>query len=578
MTVNCIDRHLDRRGDQVAIIWEGDEPGTNRRITYRELHQDVCRLANALKQVGVTKGDTVAIYMPMVPEAAISMLACARIGAVHSVTFAGFSAESLRDRIRDCGAKVLLTADEGVRGGRKIALKKTADAAVAQCPSIHTVFVHRRTGGGDISMSSKDVWMHEAMERQRPFCPAVPVDSEDPLFMLYTSGSTGAPKGVLHTTGGYAVFAATTFKYVFDYREGDIFCCVADIGWITGHTYVLYGPLLNGATTVLFESLPTYPDAGRYWDMVDRLGVSIFYTAPTAIRTLMRSGPEIVKKYQRSSLRILGSVGEPINPEAWRWYNEVVGDGQCAVVDTYWQTETGGIVCAPLPGMIPTKPGSATLPFFGVEFVIKDAQTGATLHGNDVEGALCIARPWPGMARTVYNNHARYLQAYMEQYQGFYFTGDGCKRDADGYLWITGRIDDVLNVAGHRIGTAEVESALVAHRACAEAAVVGEPHEIKGQAIFAYVTLKDGFEENETLLAELRNSVRHHIGPIATPEHICITPALPKTRSGKIMRRILRKIVAHETDSIGDTSTLADPSVVDALIAKVEKLLRPTKL
>lgn len=573
VSVNCIDRHLEKRADQPAIIWEGDEPGLNRVITYRQLLMEVCRIANALKDVGVRPGDSVAIYMPMVPEAAFAMLACARIGAVHSVVFAGFSAEALRDRIRDCGARVLITADEGVRAGRKIYLKNLADAAVAQCPSIHTVFVHQRTRG-PIDWFPRDVWLHEAMERQRPYCPAWYSDSEDPLFMLYTSGSTGSPKGVQHTTGGYLLFAAMTFKYVFDYHDGEIFACVADIGWITGHSYVLYGPLCNGATTVMFESVPTYPDYGRYWDMVDRLKINIFYTAPTAIRTLMRQGADPVKRYSRKSLRVLGSVGEPINPEAWRWYYDVVGDSRCTVVDTFWQTETGGIVCSPLPGVTPVKPGSASLPLFGIQLVVKDPVSGETLEGNDVEGALCIGRPWPGIARTVYNNHTRYLNTYMSQYKGMYFTSDGCRRDADGFYWITGRIDDVLNVAGHRIGTAEIESALVAHPACAEAAVVGMPHDIKGQAIFAYVTLKDSCDESSDLLGELRYSVRHHIGPIATPEHICITPALPKTRSGKIMRRILRKIVARETDSIGDVSTLADPGVVDVLIVKVNKLLK----
>ena len=568
---NCLDRHLETRGDQIAILWEGDNPADIRRITYRELHRDVCRLANVLKGRGVRKGDRVAIYLPMIPEAAVAMLACARIGAIHSVIFGGFSAESVRDRILDSDCKVLITADEGLRGGKTVPLKNTADAALAHCPNVNTVIVHKRTGGAVTMKTGRDVWWHEAVASRRPYCPAVPVDSEDILFLLYTSGSTGKPKGIAHTTAGYLLYAAMTQKYVFDVREGDLFACMADVGWVTGHSYVVYGPLCNGGTTFMFEGIPTYPDAGRYWDMVQRHKITQFYTAPTAIRAIMREGDAPVKKYDRSSLRVLGSVGEPINPEAWRWYFEVVGESRCAISDTFWQTETGGHMLTPLPGVTPMKPGSATLPFFGVDPVILDDK-GVELLGNEVSGVLAFRRGWPGIARTIYGDHQRYLETYFKPFPGFYFTGDGCRRDKDGYYWITGRVDDVINVSGHRMGTAEVESALVAHSAVAEAAVCGYPHEIKGQGIFAYVILKEGHNESPELIKQLIAEVRHHIGPIATPDKILITSGLPKTRSGKIMRRILRKIAAQETDNLGDISTLADPSVVEALIAKRKAL------
>ena len=564
---NCLDRHLQTRGEQIAILWEGDAPGDVRRITYRELHREVCRLANVLKGRGVKKGDRVAIYLPMIPEAAMAMLACARIGAIHSVIFGGFSAESVRDRILDSDCRVLITADEGLRGSKTVPLKSTADAALAHCPNVSTVIVHRRTGGAVTMRDGRDIWWHEAIASRRPYCPAVPVDSEDILFLLYTSGSTGKPKGIAHTSAGYLLFAAMTHKYVFDYREGDIFACMADVGWVTGHSYVVYGPLCNGGTTFMFEGIPTYPDAGRYWDMVQRHRITQFYTAPTAIRAIMRDGDEPVKKYDRSSLRVLGSVGEPINPEAWRWYFEVVGESRCAVVDTFWQTETGGHMLTPLPGCTPMKPGSATLPFFGVQPAVLDDK-GVEIVGNDVTGVLAFKASWPGVARTIYGDHQRYVETYFKPFPGFYFTGDGCRRDADGFYWITGRVDDVINVSGHRMGTAEVESALVAHTAVAEAAVCGYPHEIKGQGIFAYVILKNGFKETPELIKQLIAEVRHHIGPIATPDKILIAPGLPKTRSGKIMRRILRKIAAQETDNLGDISTLADPSVVTQLIEK----------
>lgn len=563
---NCVDRHTAERGDQVAILWEGDTPDQVRKITYRELQREVCRMANALRHNGVRKGDRVAIYMPMIPEAAMAMLACARLGAAHSVVFAGFSAESLRDRINDARCTAVITADEGLRGGKIIPLKRTVDEAVMACPTVQHVFVVKRTGNKVPFFAPRDLWLDELMVAERPYCPIEDMDAEDTLFLLYTSGSTGQPKGIAHTTAGYLLYAALTHRYVFDYRPGDVYACVADIGWITGHSYVVYGPLANGATTVMFESIPTYPDAGRYWDMVERHGITQFYTAPTAIRAIAREGDDFVTKYDRSSLRVLGSVGEPINPEAWRWYNEVVGDRQCAIVDTWWQTETGGIMITPLPGVTSTKPGSATKPFFGIEPVVLD-EHGNEIEGNDVSGVLAVKQAWPSMARTIQGDHQRFLDTYLRPFNGYYFTGDGVHRDADGYYWITGRVDDVLNVSGHRMGTAEVESALVAHPACAEAAVVGFPHEIKGQGIFAYVILKDGYEGDSSLVGELKNEVRHHIGPIATPDVILIAPGLPKTRSGKIMRRILRKIASQETDSLGDTSTLADPSVVDALIA-----------
>jgi acetyl-CoA synthetase len=565
---NCVDRHVaEGHGDDVAILWEGDEPGDHRSITYRELKWEVCRLANVLRHHGLRKGDRVALYMPMIPEAAIAMLACARLGIVHSVVFAGFSAESLRDRILDSSCRAVITADEGIRGRKTIPLKRTVDEAVMACPTVQRVFVVKRTGNKVPFYPARDVWLQEACQQERPYCPVEHVDSEDPLFVLYTSGSTGQPKGILHTTAGYLLMASMTHELVFDWHPGDIYACVADVGWVTGHSYVVYGPLANGATTVMFESIPTYPDAGRYWDMVERLKITQFYTAPTAIRAIAREGDAFVKRYDRSSLRVLGTVGEPINPEAWRWYHDVVGEGRCAVVDTWWQTETGAICITPLPGAIPTKPGSATLPFFGVEPVVLDEQ-GRELEGNGVSGLLALKRAWPSMARTVNGDHQRFLETYLKPYRGYYFTGDGCRRDEDGYYWITGRVDDVINVAGHRLGTAEIESALVTHPGCSEAAVVGYPHPIKGTGIFAYVTLKEGYDESAELLGELRNEARHHIGPIATPDAIVVAAGLPKTRSGKIMRRILRKIAAGESEDLGDTTTLADPSVIQVLVER----------
>jgi acetyl-CoA synthetase len=569
---NCVDRHVKDRGEQVAIIWERDEPGNEKRITYRELQREVSRLANVLRHNGIRKGDRVAIYLPMVPEAVYSMLACARIGAVHSVVFAGFSAESLRDRINDAKCKAVITADEGVRGGRLIPLKRTVDEAIMACPTVEHVFVVERTGNKIPFYPPRDIWLQEAMLAERPYCPVEHMDSEDTLFLLYTSGSTGKPKGVAHTTAGYLVYAAFTHKYVFDYHDGEIFACAADVGWVTGHSYVVYGPLANGATTVLFESTPNYPHAGRYWEMVERLRINQFYTAPTALRAIQREGDEYVKKYDRSSLRILGTVGEPINPETWRWYYNVVGNRKCSIVDTWWQTETGGIMITPLPGATPTKPGSATLPFFGIEPVLLDAE-GNEITGTDVSGLLAIKRPWPGMARTIQGDHQRFFATYLERYKGYYLTGDGAKRDKEGYYWITGRVDDVLNVSGHRIGSAEIESALVAHPYCSEAAVVGFPHDIKGEGIFAYVILKDGYEIDHELVGELRNEVRHHIGPFATPDQVLIAPGLPKTRSGKIMRRILRKIAAGDYNELGDITTLADPAIVDSLIEIRECLM-----
>ena len=568
---NCVDRHVNKKGDQVAIIWEADEPDQSKKITYKELQREVSRVANVLRHHGIRKGDRVAIYMPMIPEAVYSMLACARIGAVHSVVFAGFSAESLRDRINDAKCVAVITADEGLRGRKIIPLKRMVDEAVMACPTVKHVFVATRTGTKVPFYPPRDVMLNEAMQNERPYCPIEHIDSEDTLFLLYTSGSTGKPKGVAHTTAGYLLYAALTHKYVFDYREGEIYACVADIGWITGHTYVVYGPLLNGATTVLFESIPNYPDAGRYWEMVERLKINQFYTAPTAIRAIQREGDEYVKKYDRSSLRVLGTVGEPINPDTWMWYYKVVGEEKCSVVDTWWQTETGGIMITPLPGATPTKPGSATLPFLGIEPVLL-TEDGKEVKGNDVSGLLAIKKPWPSMARTIQGDHQRFLSTYLSQFKGYYLTGDGARRDKDGYYWITGRVDDVMNVSGHRIGSAEVESALVSHPFCSEAAVVGYPHEIKGEGIFAYIILKEGFEDNGELVGELKNEVRHHIGPFATPDQILIAPGLPKTRSGKIMRRILRKIAAGDTKELGDVTTLADPSVVDKLIEIRQKL------
>ncbi len=562
---NCIDRHLESRGDQTAIIWEGDDPGTDKKITYRELHEQVCKLANALKNHGVGKGDRVCIYMPMIPEAAYAMLACARIGAVHSVVFAGFSPEALKDRILDSDCRVVITADESRRGGRTIPLKKQVDQALQGCPEVHTTLVVRNTGADIAWHEGRDVWYHESMANASSECEPEWMDAEDPLFILYTSGSTGKPKGVLHTTGGYLLYAAITHKYIFDYHDGDIYWCTADVGWITGHSYIVYGPLANGAITLMFEGVPTWPDASRFWQVCDKHQVNIFYTAPTAIRALMREGEEPVKRTSRTSLRLLGSVGEPINPEAWEWYYRVVGEQRCPIVDTWWQTETGGILISPLPGAIPLKPGSATLPFFGVTPAIVDDQ-GNILEG-ECEGNLVMTRPWPGQMRGVYGNPQRFYDTYFKTYPGMYFSGDGARRDADGYYWITGRVDDVLNVSGHRLGTAEIESALVLHDAVAEAAVVGFPHDIKGQGIYAYVTLVKGVEPSEALRQELVQLVRKEIGPIATPDVIQWAPALPKTRSGKIMRRILRKIATNDLDNLGDTSTLADPEVVEELIA-----------
>ncbi|WP_342238408.1 acetate--CoA ligase [Inquilinus sp. OTU3971] len=561
---NCIDRHLAKRADQTAIIWEGDDPKDSRHITYRELHEQVSRLANVLKARGVKKGDRVTIYLPMIPEAAYALLACARIGAIHSVVFGGFSPDSLKDRILDCRSTVLITADEGLRGGRSVALKANADEALKSCPEVDSVIVVRRTGGKIGWTEGRDIWLHEAATQVSADCPPEEMGAEDPLFILYTSGSTGKPKGVLHTTGGYLVYAAMTHQYVFDYHDGDIYWCTADVGWVTGHSYILYGPLANGATTLMFEGVPNYPDTSRFWQVIDKHKVNIFYTAPTAIRALMRDGEDPVKKTSRASLRLLGSVGEPINPEAWLWYHRVVGDGRCPIVDTWWQTETGGILITPLPGAIAQKPGSATLPFFGVKPLIVDGD-GKPLEGA-AEGNLCIADSWPGQMRTVFGDHERFVQTYFSTFKGLYFTGDGCRRDEDGYYWITGRVDDVLNVSGHRMGTAEVESALVAHPKVAEAAVVGYPHDIKGQGIYAYVTLIAGEQPTEELRRELAQWVRKQIGPIATPDLIQWAPGLPKTRSGKIMRRILRKIAANEHEALGDTSTLADPAVVTDLV------------
>jgi acetyl-CoA synthetase len=562
---NCIDRHLDRRGDQVAIIWEGDDPSESRHITYRELHREVCRWANVLRNREVRKGDRVTIYMPMIPEAAYAMLACARLGAIHSVVFGGFSPDSLAGRIEDCGSKMVITADEGLRGGRKVPLKANVDAAIERVGGVDHVVVVRRTGTLVDMLPGRDVYYDAAAKMVTDECPCEEVNAEDPLFILYTSGSTGKPKGVLHSTAGYLVFASMTHQYVFDYHDGDIYWCTADVGWVTGHSYILYGPLANGATTLMFEGVPNYPSMSRFWEVIDKHKVNIFYTAPTAIRALMQAGEAPVKQTSRASLRLLGSVGEPINPEAWEWYYRVVGDGRCPIVDTWWQTETGGIMISPLPGATRLKPGSATRPFFGVCPQIVDAD-GKLLEGA-AEGNLCIAESWPGQMRTVYGDHERFVQTYFSTYPGKYFTGDGCRRDADGYYWITGRVDDVINVSGHRMGTAEVESALVAHPKVSEAAVVGYPHDIKGQGIYAYVTLMAGEEPSEALRKELVGWVRKEIGPIASPDLIQFAPGLPKTRSGKIMRRILRKIAEDEFGNLGDTSTLADPAVVDDLVS-----------
>ncbi len=562
---NCVDRHLEERGDRLAFIFEPDDPSDSpQHITYRDLYDNVVRFANVLLKHGVKRGDRVTIYLPMIPEAVYAMLACSRIGAIHSVVFAGFSPESLADRMLDGGSTFLITADEGMRGGRAVPLKRNADRALDRCPDVKTVLLVRRTGGNIDFVQGRDVWYHETVRDVDDVCEPVEMGTEDPLFILYTSGSTGKPKGVLHTTGGYLLFTSLTHQYVFDYHDQDVFWCTADVGWVTGHSYIVYGPLANGATQVLFEGTPTYPDASRFWQVVDKHGVTIFYTAPTAIRALMREGSEVVQKTSRKSLRVLGTVGEPINPEAWRWYHEVVGEGRCPVVDTWWQTETGGILISALPGAIPQKPGSATLPFFGIQPEVLD-NSGKVLEG-DAQGLLVMKDSWPGQMRTVYGDHERFVQTYFSQFPGKYYTGDGCRRDADGYYWITGRVDDVLNVSGHRIGTAEVESALVSHDLVAEAAVVGFPHDIKGQGIDCYVTLVAGVEGDDAMRAKLSQHVRSQIGPIATPDYIQFSPSLPKTRSGKIMRRILRKIAANDYQDLGDTSTLADQGVVDDLI------------
>jgi acetyl-CoA synthetase len=566
VSYNCIDRHLEQRGEQIALIWEGDNPAESANITYRKLHHHVCRLANVLKSRGVQKGDRVCIYMPMVPEAAYAMLACTRIGAVHSVVFGGFSADALRDRILDADCRTVITADEGVRGGKYVPLKASVDKALQSCPNVSTVVVVERTQGKIDWVEGRDLWYHEALQKVDDDCPAEPMDAEDPLFILYTSGSTGKPKGVLHTTGGYLLMAAMTHKYVFDYHDGDIYWCTADVGWVTGHSYIVYGPLANGATSLIYEGVPNYPDASRFWQVIDKHQVNIFYTAPTALRALMREGEDPVKQTSRSSLRLLGSVGEPINPEAWEWYFNVVGDRRCPIVDTWWQTETGAIMITPLPGATDLKPGSATRPFFGVHPVLLDEQ------GQEIEGAgsgvLAIKASWPSQIRSVYGDHQRMIDTYFSAYPGYYFSGDGARRDEDGYYWITGRVDDVINVSGHRIGTAEVESALVLHDAVAEAAVVGYPHDLKGQGIYAFITPMNGIEPSEALQKELLTLASKEIGGFARPELIQWAPGLPKTRSGKIMRRILRKIACNELDNLGDTSTLADPSVVDDLIDK----------
>ncbi|MCK8483687.1 acetate--CoA ligase [Aliiroseovarius sp. S2029] len=564
---NCIDRHLDTRGDQVAIIWESDDPSLDKKITYRELHENVSKLANVMKGMGVGKGDRVVLYLPMIPEAAYSMLACARIGAIHSIVFAGFSPEALAARVEGCEASLVITADEAPRGGRNTPLKTNVDAALDHGDLGNTpVLVVERTGGDVPMKDGRDHSYAALMAEASADCPAEQMNAEDPLFILYTSGSTGQPKGVQHCTGGYLLYAAMTHELVFDYHDGDVYWCTADVGWVTGHSYIVYGPLANGATTLMFEGVPTYPDAGRFWAVCEKHKVNQFYTAPTAIRALMARGEEFVTKYDLSDLKVLGTVGEPINPEAWNWYNDIVGKGRCPIVDTWWQTETGGHLLTPLPGATPTKPGSATTPFFGVQPVILEPTTGEEITTTEAEGVLCMKDSWPGQMRTIFGDHDRFVSTYFSDYKGYYFTGDGCRRDADGYYWITGRVDDVINVSGHRMGTAEVESALVAHAKVSEAAVVGFPHDIKGQGIYCYVTLMDGEEYTDDLKTELRNWVRQEIGPIASPDYIQWAPGLPKTRSGKIMRRILRKIAEDDFGALGDTSTLADPSVVDDLI------------
>ena len=578
ITSNCLDRHLETRGGQTAILWEGNEPGENKSLTYRELHQEVCKFANVLKSHGVKKGDRVSIYMPMVIELSIAMLACARIGAIHSIVFGGFSSTALADRIVDSSCTVVITTDGGFRGAKAIPIKANADEAIilAEKQGVHvkTCVVVQRVGEKVpvLMKNGRDLWWHDEMSKADPVCEPEVMESEDPLFILYTSGSTGKPKGVMHTTAGYMIYTALTHRYVFDYHQGDIWWCTADIGWVTGHSYIVYGPLANGATTVMFEGVPTYPDAGRFWDVVDRLKITQFYTAPTAIRALMSCGEDFPSKYDLSTLRVLGSVGEPINPEAWRWYHKNIGKGKCPIVDTWWQTETGGILITPLPGCTPAKPGSATLPFFGIKPTVIEAETGKVIEGNGVTGVLALSEPWPGQMRTIYGDHDRFEETYFKLYPRYYFTGDGCRRDEDGYYWITGRVDDVINVSGHRIGTAEIESALVLHEAVAEAAVVGFPHEIKGQGIYAYVSLMEGVSASDELQKKLIKFVRKEIGPIAAPDVIQWAPALPKTRSGKIMRRILRKIAANEAEQLGDISTLADPSVVENLKASYAEM------
>ena len=569
VSANCIDRHLPKRAKQTAIIWEGDDPKDSKHITYEELHREVCRFANVLKAHGVKKGDRVTIYLPMIPEAAYAMLACARIGAVHSVVFAGFSPDSLAGRILDCESTIVLTADEGMRGGKPIPLKMNTDLALTKCPGVETVIVVKRTGAPELKHKGRDFYYHEEAAKVSDVCPPEEMNAEDPLFILYTSGSTGKPKGVLHTTGGYAMYTAFTHEYVFDYHDGDIYWCTADVGWVTGHSYIVYGPLANGATTLMFEGVPNYPTSSRFWEVIDKHKVNTFYTAPTALRALMREGDAPVKKTSRSSLRLLGSVGEPINPEAWLWYHRTVGDGRCPIVDTWWQTETGGILISPLPGATDLKPGSATKPLFGIVPQLVDAD-GKVLEGA-ASGNLCLLDSWPGQMRTVYGDHQRFIDTYFKTYRGKYITGDGCRRDEDGYYWITGRVDDVINVSGHRLGTAEVESALVANHDVAEAAVVGYPHDIKGQGIYAYVTLKIGISPSDALNNELKQWVGRQIGPIARPDVIQFAPGLPKTRSGKIMRRILRKIAEGDMSNLGDTSTLADPGVVDDLVKNAHK-------
>ena len=561
---NCVDRHLQERGNKIAIIWEGDNPKDSKKITYKELYLEVCKFSNALKNIGTKKGDVVTIYMPMVPEAAYAMLACARIGAIHSVVFGGFSSESLADRINDCDSNLIITADYGVRGGKKIPLKENADKAAVKAPCLKKMIVVKKTGDKIPWNKDKDLWYHEIIKSSSDIAPPENMNSEDPLFILYTSGSTGKPKGVLHTTGGYIVYASFTHEYIFDIKEDDIYWCTADVGWVTGHSYILYGPLANGATTLMFEGVPNYPDSSRFWQVIDKHKVNIFYTAPTAIRALMKEGEEPLKKTSRESLRILGTVGEPINPEAWMWYYKNVGNSKCPIMDTWWQTETGGILITPIPGVTDLKPGSATTPFFGIKPEIVNKE-GKVLEGK-CEGNLCLSASWPGQMRTVYKDHERFKNTYFSTYEGKYFTGDGCKRDKDGYYWITGRVDDVIIVSGHNLGTAEIESALVGHESVAEAAVVGYPHDIKGWGIYAYVTLKNGFEETEELKKNLINEVRKIVGPIASPDLIQWAPSLPKTRSGKIMRRILRKIAADESEELGDVSTLADPTVVNDLV------------